>query len=131
MLSKINFSFDFSSLLLLRPKTQSVSEIIENCMAKASLQPWSAVLSSSGHKKNPRTENNVILHPYGCSQGLIPQLGFSDSSEKIISYCSKIFNKLKEHKNFRKEVAMSVQAIWSLQEGTQRTVLLLFTFLSV
>lgn len=59
VLSKINFSFDLFSLLLLCPEAQYISEIIEICMRKASLLPWydhfsfrgSAVLSSSGHQK--------------------------------------------------------------------------------
>ena len=128
MLSKINFSFDLLSLLLLCPEAQSISEIIEICMGKASLLPWydPDISLSEGVLcylvqviKNLRTEDKVILHPYGCSQGLIPQLVSSDFSDNLFLIAQKSFNKAKDHKKIRKEAVMSVLAIWYLQEGTR------------
>lgn len=140
VLSKINFSFDLLSLLLLCPEAHSVSEIIENCMRKASLLPWydPDVSLWEGVRcylvrviKNPRTENKDIFHLHGSSQGLIPQLVSSDSSENLFLIAQKSLNKEKDYKKIRKEVVVLVLAIWSLQDRTRGTVLLLFTFLSM
>lgn len=111
VLCKINFSFDLLSLFLLWPEAQSISEIIVICMGKASLLPWydPDISVSEGVLcypvqviKNPRTENKVILHPYSCSQGLIPQLVSFDSSTNLFLNAQKSFNKEKDHKTIWK-----------------------------
>lgn len=91
--------------------SQSISEIIEICMGKASFLPQYDPDISVSEKalcylvqvtKNPRIENKVWAVRYGCSQGLIPQQISSDSSENLFLIAQKSFKKEKGHKKIRK-----------------------------
>lgn len=135
VLSKVSFLFDLLSPLILCLEAQSVSEIVEICMRKASLLPWydpdiclsvGALCCLVQVIKNPRTENNslpILLFPRSPSSACF--LCFFWQFIILFLITQKSSNK--DHKNIKKEVVVSVLADWSLQVGR----FLLFTFLSM